>query len=263
MITINEIVENVTITVADVTENITITVQEVVTPVTIEVSEIGLQGLKGDTGEQGEQGIQGIQGIQGLTGNDGADGADGVTQDISGKADLNSPTFTGNVSLPQTTTINNFSPVVNIIRDTVPSTVITGTISETIFNSYLILANTFAVSDNIKVQDFSSIKTGNLSSSFYRIYVNTSNTLAGAVQVSYVNSGLSNNWSKTQRTFVLNGGTLAGFAFNTSATNDSINSSGIFSSTPFDPTVNNWIITTGKLSNSGDSIQQLSFNITS
>jgi len=179
------------------------------------------------------------------------------------KANLASPTFTGNVSLPQTTTINNFSPVVNIIRDTVPSTVITGTISETIFNSYLILANTFAVSDNIKVQDFSSIKTGNLSSSFYRIYVNTSNTLAGAVQVSYVNSGLSNNWSKTQRTFVLNGGTLAGFAFNTSATNDSINSSGIFSSTPFDPTVNNWIITTGKLSNSGDSIQQLSFNITS
>ena len=54
----------------------------------------GIQGLQGVKGDDGVQGVQGIQGIQGVA------GTDGVTQDISGKADLLSPIFTGEPLAP-------------------------------------------------------------------------------------------------------------------------------------------------------------------
>lgn len=75
-------------------------------------------GTVGATGPTGAQGIQGIQGIQGVAGATGATGPAGVTtiSGISGlqtaldaKAPLASPTFTGTVVLPSTTSIGTVS----------------------------------------------------------------------------------------------------------------------------------------------------------
>lgn len=63
------------------------------------VGDRGDTGFTGEQGLQGLQGLQGEQGIQGLQGDKGEKGDDGLTQDVSGKANLDGGNaFTGNQS---------------------------------------------------------------------------------------------------------------------------------------------------------------------
>ena len=109
MITVNEIVENVSLTVEEITDNITIAITETVTPVTIEIADMGVQGIQGIQGIQGETGAAGVitltttgtSGAATLTGSalnipqysGGGGGAGvwgGITGTLSAQTDLNS-----------------------------------------------------------------------------------------------------------------------------------------------------------------------------
>ena len=178
------------------------------------------------------------------------------------KANLASPTFTGTVTLPKTTTINTYSPIVNIVKDAVPTTPITGTLTETIFNSYLIPANTFSANDMMKIPYFEVSKVGNTTGANVKIYINTSNTLTGAVQIIRYNL-TTFIWVKLNKQFNINAGVLTGYLFGaTTALTDILQSSGVFNSTSFNPAIDNYIITTGQLSLATESIQQRGFNVT-
>jgi hypothetical protein len=178
-------------------------------------------------------------------------------------ANLNSPTFTGTVVLPKTTTINTYSPIVNIVKDAVPTTPITGTLTETILNSYLIPENTFSASDMMKIPYFEVNKVGALGGGVIRIYINTSNTLTGAVQIARYNLISTNLYVKMARQFNINSGILTGLSFTgTGNLNDLTAFGQIHSSTSFNETVDNYIIITAAISSTSDSIQQRGFCVT-
>jgi len=177
------------------------------------------------------------------------------------KANLASPNFTGTVVLPKTTTINTFSPVLIVAKDTVPSSSITGTTSETIFKSYLIPANTYSANDLLKIPLFETTKLGT-SAATIKIYTNTTNSLSGAVQIARYAYGVNTILAKILRNFTLNGGQLSGLAFNTSALTDISANTAVNGTTSFNPAVDNYIITTGQLTLSTETFTQTAFQIT-
>lgn len=174
-----------------------------------------------------------------------------------------SPTFTGTVTLPKTTTINTYSPIVNIVKDSVPTTPITGTLTETIFNSYLIPANTFSAMDMMKIPYFEVNKIGTVGNASYFVYINTSNTLTGATRIMGIAPAGNLVYNKISRQFNIYDGSLTGYQFSQNfQVSDIISSTLVLSNIAFNPAINNWIITTGKLSLASESIQQKGFNVT-
>jgi hypothetical protein len=146
-------------------------------------------------------------------------------------------------------------PVRNIIKDAVPSFTHTGTLTETILKSYLIPANTFAAND---IMDLRSLRViSNDSSALVKSYLNTTNSLIGATQLTFLNNyGVGNEYSKINRTFTINSGTLKGWDFNQSTGNyssgvetDSISSNQTLSSMAFNPAIDNYFIVTSQLTN--------------
>ena len=149
----------------------------------------------------------------------------------------------------------------NIILDAVPSTAVTGTISETILKSYLITANTFSSSTLIKIPSFLISKTGTVGTAIIKIYFNSTNTLSGATQIAtYTITGV-NTYVSINRTYILTAGTIKGFGFTTGSLTDVTTAGNGFSSATFDTTSDKYIITSCTLSNSADSVSQFSLNI--
>jgi hypothetical protein len=150
----------------------------------------------------------------------------------------------------------------NIVKDVVPSSAVTGTLTETILKSYLITANTFASSDNLSIPNFGISKVGVANTVTIKIYINTSNSLSGATQIATYNSSASNTYAKILRSYALDGGNLKGLPFTTSALSDINVSGGGLASASFNPAVANYIITTATLTDITDSVTQTSFIIT-
>lgn len=150
----------------------------------------------------------------------------------------------------------------NIILDAVPSTAVTGTISETILKSYLITANTFSSSTLIKIPSFLISKTGTVGTAIIKIYFNSTNTLSGATQIAtYTITGV-NTYVSINRTYILTAGTIKGLGFTTGGSLSDVTTAGNgFSSATFDTTSDKYIITSCTLSNSADSVSQFSLNI--
>lgn len=160
-------------------------------------------------------------------------------------------------------TNNNSNAIKNIVKDVVPTTPITGTTAETIFNSYLIPANTFSANDMMKIPYFEIGKVGVAAGGGIRILINTSNTLTGAVQIARYAFGVNTTYAKINRQFNINGGAMTGFSFlNNNTASDYGQNLSSYSSTPFNPAIDNYIITTGVLSIASESIQQRCFCVT-
>jgi len=140
----------------------------------------------------------------------------------------------------------------NIFKNTVPSSVLTGTVSETILASYFIPANTFSSSDLINVQSLKFKKSGTSAQAPVKIYTNTANTLAGSTQLAMYNIAATASLGKINRTFTLYGGDLSTINPALSATTDS--TSGSITTVAFNTTIDNYILIIGKLDNSGDSL---------
>lgn len=158
---------------------------------------------------------------------------------------------------------NNSNAVKNIIKDVVPTVPITGTINETIFKSYLIPANTFLENDMMKIPYFEMAKIGGTTGATIRIYLNTSNALVGANLVARYGV-LTNLYVKISRQFNINAGVLTGVSVVASQSflSDLVGSTSSVFSIAFNPTIDNYIITTGQLSLASESIQQRGFCVT-
>lgn len=196
-----------------------------------------------------------------------------TTSDLSAYAPITSPTFTGNVTVPMATNeydavpqvqmdynIKNIKP--NIISDGFPYE-LTGSTTETVLQIYLIPGNTVRYNDVLDLE-LALIRNTSTSSNYVRVYTNTSGTTVGANLLATVNySAGANAFSKFIRTFSMIDGYLYGIDNTASYIND-ISSSGsaAYTQTEFDESVDNYIIVTGQLANTSDSLKQILIKLT-
>lgn len=151
-----------------------------------------------------------------------------------------------------------------VVKNNTPSTALTGTTSETIISSYLIPANTFNTNDSLRIPSLAITKSGTAGVVTMRIKLNTTNSLSGANTILIQQNSSSTVWQKATKDYMITGGLLYGHALSTNITSgtDTGASSNTIASVSFNPAVDNYIIVSGQLTNSGDSVQQVQFLVT-
>ncbi len=99
-----------------------------------------------------------------------------------------------------------FPAAATIYKSTTDGTSITGVATEQISASQLIPANTFAAGDVIRIS-WRTRKTGTVSTSTFKLYINTSVSLAGATQMGLLSINASQLTSQMQRTLAIKSAT--------------------------------------------------------
>lgn len=141
-----------------------------------------------------------------------------------------------------------------LVKDTTPTTAVTGTTSITqIGSSVLIPANTFSAED-VMILDYVLEKIGILGTFSIRFYHNTSNTLTGATTIAFSSIIETNRSTKMIRTFEITGGILKYRIGGVSAVSDVISSITTPLSISFNPAIDNYFFTTVQLGNASDSV---------
>lgn len=152
--------------------------------------------------------------------------------------------------------------VKNIAKDATQGPNITGTNSETILYSKLIPANTLKNGDIINL--ISRIgKSGSTSTLTHRIRTNTSNTLVGSNLIAVNLLGNTNQIGVLIRIFSLDNDFLSGFPSSINKITDATENLSLpQQQNNFNPTVDNYIFITGKLTSSADTMYHLATKIT-
>lgn len=127
------------------------------------------------------------------------------------------------------------------------------TSTETIFESYLVPAGTLSSIDQILMR-YRYRKTGTNNISRIRIYINTANSLSGATLIAVSQTAATNLWVLMERTFSISGGNIYGFPFTSSAITDVTGLGVALTSSALNISNNFYIIITGQLDNSSDSM---------
>jgi hypothetical protein len=178
---------------------------------------------------------------------------DSITNAVTDKAPSQNAVFDA-LALKQDTL--TYTPVKTVVKDTAVSSTVTGTTTETILKSYTIAGGTFAANDVINLISARFTKSGNVANiSTFKMYINTSNSLSGAVQIAQLQG--TGAYYKFSRTFALRGGSLFGFSFTANGIQaglDQGNTSVSQSSTTLNPANTFYIILTGANAISTDSI---------
>jgi hypothetical protein len=221
--------------------NVTEITEDVVINITPNVNEVNITRSSGSGG-----GV--VDSVNGKIGVVVLNKTDIGLSNVENTSDLNKP-----VSTAAQTILNK--KMEWLVKDTTPTTAVTGTISRTqIGSSILIPANTFSAEDLMNLDSFAVEKTADLGTCQIRLYHNTSNTLTGATSIavfSMVNASVS---AKMIRTFEITGGLLNGrISGNINAVTDVGASSSATLSIPFDTTIDNYFFTTAQLGNALDS----------
>jgi hypothetical protein len=139
--------------------------------------------------------------------------------------------------------------------DTVSSSALTGVTTEGILKSYLIPANTLTASEILNFAN-DLYKTGTAGICTSRLYTNTTASLSGASLLATSISTAGNRKMPLRRQLVLKGGNIEVLAATASTPDDNINSSSVATIVTFNPTVDNYLITTAQNANAGDSTLQ-------
>lgn len=92
--------------------------------------------------------------------------------------------------------------VVPMFKTTIDSPIITGTVANTLVTQSLIPANTFAPGNILEVKT-RFIKTGVAATLTHRIYINSANSLSGAVLVGTYTSAAANLYTQMSRILVI------------------------------------------------------------
>lgn len=176
------------------------------------------------------------------------------------KADLYSPVLTGTPTSPTPTTsagIANKAYVDAriIAKKATDSTPVTGGTTEQILESILIPANTVAVGDIIRVF-WGFNKTVSTGTTNVWLKHNTSNSLTGANQLSTSGTLLSGTRALSfQRHLNVRTGVIEHIPVSNTAAFENIAQSGVRETTPFDVTIDNWFLITGRnITQSADSL---------
>ena len=143
-----------------------------------------------------------------------------------------------------------------LVKDSVPTSAVTGTTSLTqIGSSILIPANTFSANDYFSVDSFAVLKTGVAGTCNFRLYINSTNDFATSTHLSSSNMTAAILSANTERVFEINGGNLKNrIPATASSFTDKTTSTLAGLSTPFNPTIDNYLFTAVLLSNATDSV---------
>lgn len=155
-------------------------------------------------------------------------------------------------------------PVVGVktlFADTVDSSTVTGTTSETILQSYLIPANTIGVG-TLSFENLFS-KTGTAGTCTYNVRINTSNSLSGATTIATSGSVTATDLSKVmvRKAYLKTGNNLTIYPAS-SGISVPAQSSLAPTTVTFNPTVDNYVIVSVTLANAADSAKQVGFEMT-
>lgn len=143
-----------------------------------------------------------------------------------------------------------------LLNDNVDSSIVVGTVANTILKSYLIPANTLAVGDTIDLKTVCS-KVGTSANCNFRLYTNVSNSLTGASALALVSPTSTNLYFSLDRTYTLkSGNTLESFPVGATTVTDESPSTSAISNTSFNPAVDNYIIIAIQPNNASDSFKQ-------
>jgi len=155
-------------------------------------------------------------------------------------------------------TITNTSSGPTIYKSTTDGTGITGVSTEQISSSQLISANTFAVGDVIRVT-WRVTKTGTASNITCKLYVNTSASLVGAIQLGQILPGFTNsNSNGFQRHLIIKSATNTQTIGGANTFTD-YNTLTSFSTSNIDWTVNQYIIFMTQLQTATADVVRTSF----
>jgi len=144
--------------------------------------------------------------------------------------------------------------------DTVSSSALTGVTTEGILKSYLIPANTLTASEILNFAN-DLYKTGTAGTVTSRLYTNTTASLSGASLLATSISTAGNRKIPLRRQLVLKGGNIEVISATASTPDDNVNSSSPATIVTFNPTVDNYFITTAQNASTGDSTIQNNFKI--
>ena len=143
-----------------------------------------------------------------------------------------------------------------LLNDNVDSSIVVGTVANTILKSYLIPANTLAVGDTIDLKTVCS-KVGTSANCNFRLYTNVSNSLTGASALAMVTPTSTNLYFSLDRTYTLKtGNTLESFPVTGTTVTDESPSTLAISNTAFNPAVDNYFIIAIQPNNALDSFRQ-------
>ncbi|QHB38827.1 minor tail protein [Flavobacterium phage vB_FspS_hemulen6-1] len=168
---------------------------------------------------------------------------------VDNTSDLNKP-----ISTATQTALND--RLQWLVKDTTPTTAVTGTTSRTqIGSSILIPDNTFSTEDVMILDGYAVEKTAGIGTCQIQIWHNTSDTLTGATAIAVFSMANANVSAKMVRTFEISEGLLK---CRINGTTNAISDIGALSFTPlsisFDPTIDNYFFTTVNLGNASDSV---------
>lgn len=142
-----------------------------------------------------------------------------------------------------------------LVKDTTPTTAVTGTTSRTqIGSSILIPANTFSLEDVMIFERFSFEKTGTAGTCVIKIFVNTTNSLVGAKDIALAQMANTNLFGSGIRIFSIKSGFLSGFSNSFASFIDIAGINNARTNTPFNPAIDNYFFTTVQLGNASDSV---------
>ena len=168
---------------------------------------------------------------------------------VDNTSDLNKPISTA------TQTILN-KKMEWLVKDTTPTTAVTGTTSLTqIGSSILIPANTFSAYAVMILEGFGLDRLTTFGTVTFRLFHNTTNSLTGATALSVSIMSQYNLTALARRTFEIGGGLLkCRFGTGSSAFVDLAGANLSPLSISFNPAIDNYFFTTVQLSNASDSV---------
>lgn len=156
-----------------------------------------------------------------------------------------------------------YTPVKTVVKNTTKSTGVNAVVT-TVVNSYLIPANTFSATDYFRIPSLIFTKTGTAGLYTTKIYINNVNSITSGTggQVSSYSPTATQLFSQQSRNFFLRGGQLLGFPISIGAASDISGALPTLTAITFDPTIDNYIITTVASMTAGDLVFQESILIT-
>jgi hypothetical protein len=243
--------DNIQINVIEGYETITITVVEGIGAGTGTPGPKGDKGDTGDTGAQGPQGIQGLKGDKGDTGDTGAQGIQGPKGDKGDTGDTGAQGIQGPKGDTGDTGAQGPAGNAYINKATSGFSTITG-VGSGISYSYEIPADTITVGD-IATADLFVDRTGGTGNMTIRFYINTTNSISGAMLAGTAIYANTNLYAGITRTFSVESSTVTN-AFNAGASaSGDIPSGGTsaMSALNIDWSVEQWIIIHISMAGSG------------
>ena len=144
-----------------------------------------------------------------------------------------------------------FTPQRTVIKETIQYS-LTGTVANTIVSSYLIPANTYLTNDFIRLQSLNVSKINGGGTLNIRTYINTVNSLSGAIQLSNSLFATSSRYGQISRNYYITNGNLFFFPVTVPVFSDVINTTTERSTTTINTSIDNYFIIAFQLASATD-----------